>query len=173
MTLVNSWLRRQRRRPGQTWEDRQALSGVFAFRLDPRRWAIKGVSKAHLGVLRLSRGRLLRSVAGMPVLVLTTTGRRSAKERVTPLTFFRDGSDLVVIASNGGADRHPDWYANLQLTPQAVIEIGTDKLAVTARTASAEERARLWVRITATFGLYARYQDRTTREIPVVILTPD
>jgi deazaflavin-dependent oxidoreductase (nitroreductase family) len=109
----------------------------------------------------------------MPVLVLTTTGCRSAREHATPLTFFRDGSDVVVIASNGGADRHPDWFLNLRLTPQAVIEIGAEKLEVRARTASAEERARLWVTITATFGLYARYQDRTTREIPVVILTPD
>ena len=109
----------------------------------------------------------------MPVLVLTTTGRRTGRERVTPLTFFRDGSDLVVIASNGGADRPPEWYLNLQRTPQALIEIGTNKLTVTARTGSAEERARLWVGITTTFGLYARYQDRTTRKIPVVILTPD
>jgi deazaflavin-dependent oxidoreductase (nitroreductase family) len=109
----------------------------------------------------------------MPVLLLTTTGRRSGKARTTPLTFFRDGADLVVIASNGGADRPPDWSLNLQRTPRAVVAIGTDELTVQARTASAEERARLWVGITATYSGYARYQKQTVRQIPVLILMPD
>jgi deazaflavin-dependent oxidoreductase (nitroreductase family) len=108
----------------------------------------------------------------MPVLVLTTTGRRSGKRRVTPLTFFREGDDLLVIASNGGADRPPDWFLNLRQNPRAVIEIGADEIAVTARTASGEERERLWSTITGTVGLYAKYQDRTTREIPIVVLRP-
>jgi deazaflavin-dependent oxidoreductase (nitroreductase family) len=109
----------------------------------------------------------------MPVLLLTTVGRRSGKARTTPLTFLPDGPDLVVIASNGGADRPPDWARNLQQTPRAVVEIGTDKLVVTARAASAHERERLWVVITATYAGYARYQERTTRQIPVVLLTPE
>ena len=143
---------------------------VARFRL--RRWTIRGLSRAHLTVYRATRGRVLGSVAGMPVLLLTTTGRRSGKARTTPLTFFRDGSDLVVIASNGGADRPPDWSLNLQQTPRAVAEIGTDKLVVTARPASEQERLRLWVVVTATYAGYARYQERTTRRIPVVLLTP-
>ena len=138
-----------------------------------RRWAIRFLSKAHLAAYRLSRGRVLGSVAGMPVLLLTTTGRRSGKARTTPLTFFRDANDLVVIASNGGADRPPDWSLNLQQAPRAVVEIGTDKVAVTARRASEHERERLWVVITATYAGYARYQDRTARRIPVVLLTPE
>ena len=109
----------------------------------------------------------------MPVLLLTTTGRRSGKARTTPLTFFREAADLVVVASNGGADRPPDWSLNLLQNPRAVVEIGTGKLTVTARTASAEERERLWVGITATYSGYAGYQKKTTRQIPVVILTPD
>jgi deazaflavin-dependent oxidoreductase (nitroreductase family) len=109
----------------------------------------------------------------MPVLLLTTTGRRSGKARTTPLTYFRDGPDLVVIASNGGADRPPDWSLNLQQTPRAVVEIGTDKLVVTARRASEQDRERLWVVITATYAGYARYQERTMRRIPVVLLTPE
>jgi deazaflavin-dependent oxidoreductase (nitroreductase family) len=147
--------------------------GRPAIRLLLRRWTIKGLSKAHLLVLRSSRGRVLARVAGMPVLVLTTTGRRSGKERVTPLTFFRDGARLVVIASNGGADRHPDWFLNLEQNPHTRARIGTDEMAVTARAATADERERLWAMITATFSPYARYQERTAREIPVVILTPD
>jgi deazaflavin-dependent oxidoreductase (nitroreductase family) len=109
----------------------------------------------------------------MPVLLLTTTGRRSGKARSTPLTFFRDGTDLVVIASNGGADRPPDWSLNLQHTPRAVVEIGTDKLVASARPASEQERERLRVVITATYTGYARYQERTERRIPVVPLTPE
>ena len=136
-----------------------------------RRWAIRFLSRAHLAAYRLSRGRVLGSVAGMPVLLLTTTGRRSGKARTTPLTFFRDATDLVVVASNGGADRPPDWSLNLQQTPRAVVEIGADKLAVTARTPSHQERERLWIVITATYAGYARYQERTARLIPVVLLT--
>jgi deazaflavin-dependent oxidoreductase (nitroreductase family) len=109
----------------------------------------------------------------MPVLLLTTAGRRSGRARTTPLTFLRDGNDLVVIASNGGADRPPDWSLNLQQTPRAVAEIGTDKLVVTARPASEQERERLWVVITATYAGYAGYQERTKRRIPVVLLTPE
>ena len=109
----------------------------------------------------------------MPVLLLTTTGRRSGKARTTPLTFFRDATELVVIASNGGADRSPDWSLNLQQTPRAIVELGTDRLVVTARSASEQERERLWVVVTATYAGYARYQERTTRRIPVVLLTPE
>jgi deazaflavin-dependent oxidoreductase (nitroreductase family) len=108
----------------------------------------------------------------MPVLLLTTTGRRSGKARTTPLTFFRDGANLVVIASNGGADRPPDWSLNLQQNPRAVVELGANKLTVRARTASVEERERLWAGITATYSGYARYQKKTARQIPVLILTP-
>jgi deazaflavin-dependent oxidoreductase (nitroreductase family) len=109
----------------------------------------------------------------MPVLLLTTTGRRSGKRRVTPLTFFEDGADLVVVASNGGSDRAPGWFLNLQQDPRAAIAIETHEQAVTARTASGDERERLWAGITASFALYAKYQTRTTRQIPVVILTPE
>ena len=133
-----------------------------------RRWAIRFLSRAHLAAYRLSSGRVLGSVAGMPVLLLTTTGRRSGKARTTPLTFFRDATDLVVVASNGGADRPPDWSLNLQQTPRAVVEIGADKLAVTARTASHQERERLWIVITATYAGYARYQERTTRPLSLI-----
>jgi deazaflavin-dependent oxidoreductase (nitroreductase family) len=146
---------------------------VSAVRLRLRRWAIRALSKAHLAVHRVTRGRVLGSLAGMPVLLLTTTGRRSGKARTTPLTFFRDGPDLVVIGSNGGADRPPDWSLNLEQTPRAVVQIGTDKLVVTGRPASGQRRERLWDVITATYAGYARYQERTTRRIPVVLLTPE
>ena len=78
-----------------------------------------------------------------------------------------------MIASNGGADRPPDWCLNLRQTSRAVVEIGTDRLVVAARPASEQERERLWAMITSTYAGYARYQERTTRRIPVVLLTPE
>src|SRR5512132_556096 len=149
-------------------DDARRVRGSLRF----RRWALGALSKAHLAVHRMTSGRVLSSVAGMPVLLLPTTGRRSGKARTTPLTFFRDGTNLVVIASNGGADRPPDWSLNLQQTPRAVVKIGADELTVQARTASPEERERLWVGITATYSGYARYQEKTARQIPVLILAP-
>lgn len=136
-----------------------------------RRAAITTMSRTHLALYRASRGRVLGSVAGMPVLLLTTTGRRSRKPRTTPLTFFRHGDELVVIGSNGGADRAPDWLLNLREHPRAVVTIGDARLPVTAATAAPEQRERLWPWITATHAGYAAYQERTTRQIPVVLLT--
>jgi len=109
---------------------------------------------------------------GSTVLLLTTTGRRSGKPRTTPLTFFRCGSKLVVVASNGGADRAPAWSLNLRQEPAAGVRIGSERLAVQAREASAEERERLWPTIVGTYAGYGRYEQRTTRRIPLFILTP-
>ena len=149
-----------------------APGAAVMLRVSMRRLLLKGLSRTHVLVHRLSRGRLLGRVAGMPVLLLTTTGRRSGKARTTPLTYFRDGVDLVVVASNGGADRAPDWSLNLGENPRAIVAIGAATMAVTARTASAEERDRLWPGITATYAGYASYQEKTARRIPVVLLTP-
>jgi deazaflavin-dependent oxidoreductase (nitroreductase family) len=144
-----------------------------AVRSSLRRSKIHALSRTHLLVHRLSGGRVLGRVAGMPVLLLTTTGRRSGRARTTPLTYFHDGPDLVVVASNGGADRSPGWSLNLRSNPLAVVRLGTARLTVRARTASPDERARLWPAITAGYPGYARYQERTARRIPLVILTRD
>jgi len=130
------------------------------------------MARTHLLLQRLSRGRLLNEVAGMSVLLLTTTGRKTGKPRTTPLTFFRDGDDYVVIGSNGGNERAPQWWLNLQADPRASIRIGASELNVTASLAPPEQRDRLWTEITATFAGYAKYERMTTREIPVVLLSP-
>lgn len=148
------------------------LGATTSFRMRLRRNAIRAIGRAHLAVYRATRGRLLGSVAGMPVLLLTTTGRRSGGLRTTPLTFFRDGSDLVVIASNGGDDRPPAWLLNLEQDSRATVQIGADRALVTAATAPEPVRARLWPEITATYEGYAAYQSRTSRRIPVVLLSP-
>ena len=128
------------------------------------------MGRSHRAVYRLSRGRLLGRVAGMPVLLLTTTGRRSGQARTTPLTYFEDGEELVIVASNGGEDTAPAWWLNLCGHPEATITIGTHSHAVTARAATDDEHARLWPVITATHAGYAAYARRTARPIPVVLL---
>ena len=89
-----------------------------------RRVLIRAMSRTHGGVYRASRGRLLGRLAGMPVLLLTTTGRESGKSRTATLTYFRDGADLVVIGSFGGSDLPPAWWLNLQRDPRARVQIG-------------------------------------------------
>lgn len=137
-----------------------------------RRAGIRALGIAHRTVLRASGGRLLASAAGMPVLLLTTTGVRTGKQRTTPLTFIRDGDRLVVVASYGGSDRSPGWWLNLQRNPQAVVTVAGVEVAVTARAASREERERLWPKVTSTYSGYARYERRTVRELAVILLTP-
>jgi deazaflavin-dependent oxidoreductase (nitroreductase family) len=107
------------------------------------------------------------------ILLLTTTGRKSGRKRTAPLLYLKDGEDFVVIGSNGGDDRHPGWWVNLKADPHGRVQVGWAKTNVTARRATPKEKARLWPRITAVYPDYDVYVQRTTREIPVVILTPD
>ena len=132
--------------------------------------AIRAMGRSHRVLYRLSRGRVLGRVAGMPVLLLTTTGRRSGRARTTPLTYFELGDDLVVVASNGGEDSAPGWWRNLCDEPQATVTRGTRTESVVARPATDEEHAALWPLITATHPGYAEYARRTSRPIPVVVL---
>ena len=138
-----------------------------------RRFLIRAMSRTHGGVYRASGGRLLGRVIGMPVLLLTTTGRRSGKPRTAALTYFSDGTVLVVIGSFGGWDLPPAWWLNLQDDPRATVLIGGTTLRVRARAATAEEHDRLWPLVSTTHPGYARYQERTARLIPVVMLTPE
>jgi deazaflavin-dependent oxidoreductase (nitroreductase family) len=138
-----------------------------------RRFLIRAMSRTHGGVYRASGGRLLGRVAGMPVLLLTTTGRESGRPRTATLTYFRDGGDLVVIGSFGGSDLPPAWWLNLQRDPRGSVLIGGTTSRVTARAATGDEHDRLWPLVTETYPGYARYQTRTARPIPIVLLTPD
>jgi len=147
-------------------------AALVSGRLSFRGRAIRTLGRAHLLVQRASGGRLLSRVAGMPVLLLTTTGRKTGKPRTTPLTYFRDGDDYVVIASNGGEDAPPRWWLNLQADPRASVRLDGRTVSVVAREAPPDVRERLWPQITATYAGYARYERRTSRRIPVVLLTP-
>lgn len=107
---------------------------------------------------------------GYDTLLITTRGRRTGTLRRTALIYGRDGDRYLLVASNGGAARHPAWYLNLCANPQVEVQVGAEKFRATARTATAEERPRLWQVMTKVFPTYARYQKETDREIPVVIV---
>ena len=109
---------------------------------------------------------------GVPTLLLTTTGRRSGASHTTPLIYARDGDDYLVVASMGGAPQHPSWYLNITANPDAEIQVKGDVIPVRARTASDEEKPRLWKVVTAQWPNYDVYQTRTDRVIPLVVLTP-
>jgi deazaflavin-dependent oxidoreductase (nitroreductase family) len=137
------------------------------------RKGLKLVSSLHVALFRASGGRIGGRLRGnLPVLLLTTTGRKSGKQRTTPLLYVRDGEQYVIVASVGGAPKHPAWHLNLQNNPAATIQIGTRRIAVSAKTATPDERTRLWSLVTAMYPGYDAYQAKTSREIPVVVLTP-
>ena len=127
----------------------------------------------HRVVFNVSKGRIFGKAFGMPLIELVTTGRRSGKERSTMLSVpIVDGDRLVVVASFGGDDRHPAWYLNLRANPEVRATIAGSTRTLLARIATEEERVALWPRIISVFEGYARYQKRTDRQIPVVILEP-
>lgn len=107
---------------------------------------------------------------GVFTLLLTTRGRRSGKLRRTALIYGRDGDAYLVVASQGGAPRHPAWYLNLLADPLAQVQVGAETFAVRARTATPEEKSRMWRTMTAVWPAYDEYQTKTDREIPVVVL---
>jgi deazaflavin-dependent oxidoreductase (nitroreductase family) len=132
---------------------------------------VRVLSAVHRELYSASGGRVGRRIAGMPVLLLTTVGRRSGKRRTVPLTYFEDDGALVLVASYGGRPRNPDWFENLMAAGEGEVAIGRDRCRLSARRATAEERARLWPRIVATYDGYAKYQAKAPREIPLAVLT--
>ena len=135
--------------------------------------AARIVTGFHRAVFRVSNGRLANSGYGMPVLELTTTGRKTGKRRTTMLTSpIQDGANVVVVASYGGDDRHPTWFLNLRDDPNVEITMNGRTRPMRARAASPEEKAELWPRVVAAYKGYGQYQQRTDRDIPLVILEP-
>ena len=132
----------------------------------------KLVPQAHVALYR-GTGGLVGGWMLAPVLLLTATGRKSGEQRTTPLTFMPHGRDFVVIASFGGAPRHPAWWFNLMADPLAQVELGILRFRVRAREADGDERELLWGRLTTWMPMYAAYQRRTDRRIPVVVLARD
>jgi deazaflavin-dependent oxidoreductase (nitroreductase family) len=107
---------------------------------------------------------------GVPTLVLTTTGRKSGQDRKFALIYQEVDGEYVIVASKGGAPKHPGWYLNLLANPEVKVQVKADKFPAKARTADAEERAKLWPVMTKVWPDYDEYQKKTDREIPVVVL---
>ncbi len=138
-----------------------------------RRRLIRTLWGFHRWLYRATGGRLGGRIVGMPVLVLTTTGRRTGRRHATSLTFLLHGTSFVVIGSNGGAPKHPDWVLNLRADPHAVVQVRDLRIGVRARETTGAERSQLWNRAIQSYSGYAAYQSRTTRTISVVVLEPE
>ncbi|HXK23574.1 MAG TPA: nitroreductase family deazaflavin-dependent oxidoreductase [Myxococcota bacterium] len=135
--------------------------------------AVRAMSAVNTWLFRLSGGRLgSRFLRGAPVLLLTTTGAKSGAQRTTPLIYLADGPRMVLVASKGGMSHSPAWYHNLMANPECEVQIGSRATRMLARRASAEEKSALWPKLLAIYRDYDDYQARTTRDIPVLILTP-
>ena len=132
----------------------------------------KTFTAIHRGIYTLSGGRLMSSFDTMPILMLTTTGRKSGKSRTTPLMYIDQDGGYVVVGSAAGRDQHPAWYLNLAAAPEATVRVGTQTTSVRARMAEGEERDRLFTAFAETAQRYAGYQAKTERQIPVVVLEP-
>lgn len=135
--------------------------------------AVKLMSRSNVWLFRASGGRLgNRFFGGAPVLLFTSIGRRSGKPRTAPLIYLADGDNVVLVASKAGMSRHPVWYLNLVANPEVEVQIGSEVRKLRARTASDEEKTKLWPRLNAVYSSYDDYQARTDRKIPVVICEP-
>jgi deazaflavin-dependent oxidoreductase (nitroreductase family) len=119
---------------------------------------------------RANAGKLSGPFEGADMLLLHSRGARTGLERVNPVAYQRVGDDLAVFASKAGADTNPDWYHNLLANPETTVEVGTDTVAVRARVAEGEERDRIWARQKELMPGFADYEQKTTRQIPVVVL---
>jgi deazaflavin-dependent oxidoreductase (nitroreductase family) len=126
----------------------------------------------HTFIYSSTNGAIGGRMMNCPVLLLTTKGRKTNKQRTVPLLYLADGDNVVLVASNGGATKHPTWWLNLQSNPEAQIQVRGIKQRVRAERGSAEEKRRLWPLLTEMYPGYKRYQEITNRDIPVVILRP-
>jgi len=140
----------------------------------PTDLTLKTMNTIHRAVLKLSAGKIGWRAGGMPVLELTTTGRKSGEPRAVMLTSpIQENDAIVIVASRGGDDHHPAWYLNLRDDPDVEVAFaGKPKQPMRARLATPEERGSLWPRVAATYKGYRNYQTKTDREIPLVLLEP-
>jgi len=140
----------------------------------PSDFALKTMNTIHKIVLKASFGKLGWEAGSMPVLELTTTGRKTGQQRTLMLTSpLQEGDTIIVVASRGGDDQHPAWFLNLQANPDVQVAYkGGARKPMKAHVATAEERAELWPKVIANQKRYADYQTKTEREIPLVLLSP-
>lgn len=132
---------------------------------------IKEHNRQLIEEFRANRNQIGGPFEKRPLLLLTTTGKRSGKHHTTPMMYIPDSDRLLVVASNAGAPSHPDWYRNLVAHPHVVVEVGKETFDTTAVVAEGEERERLWTRIVELYPFFTEHQAKVTRQIPVVVLS--
>ena len=128
-------------------------------------------NRAVIEEFRAHGGKVGGPFEGAPILLLTSTGAKSGERRTTPVAYLPDGERMVIFASKAGAPTHPAWYHNLLADPSATVEVGTETFEVDARVSTGEERDRLFNRQAGIYPQFAEYEQKTTRQIPVVALT--
>ena len=141
--------------------------------LADRTWPVtRRLMAGHTAIYKASGGSIGHTAPGLPtMLLLEHVGAKSGTRRTAPLLYFRDGDDLVLVASKGGFPKHPAWFHNLKANPETMVQVGREKRAVRARVATEEERSRLWPKAVESYGGYRGYQERSKgRTIPLVIL---
>ena len=140
--------------------------------LADRNWPVLSkFAAAHTALYRASGGCIGQRIPGAPpMLLLDHLGARTGTPRTTPLAYVSDGDDLVLIASKGGHPKHPAWFHNLKAKPDTTVQVGSELRRVRTRIADPDERARLWPEIVSRYSNFGTYQQRTDREIPLVIL---
>jgi deazaflavin-dependent oxidoreductase (nitroreductase family) len=139
-----------------------------------RMWPVlRRLMGGHAVIYRATAGVIGHRFPGLPpMLLLDHVGAKSKVKRTTPLVYIPDGDDLVLVASKGGYPKHPAWFHNLRAHPDITVQVGSKRRPVRARVATAEERKRLWPKAVAAYSGYSGYQERTDREIPLVVLEP-
>jgi deazaflavin-dependent oxidoreductase (nitroreductase family) len=133
---------------------------------------LRALGRVNVPIYRLTRGRLLGKIGKAPVLLLTSTGRRSGEPRTTPVLYLEDDGRYVVIGSNAGNASTPAWAHNLKANPTAEVQVGSRRIAVHARVAEGHERAALWRKANEQYGGFEDYEARTSRDISVFVLEP-
>src|SRR5687767_14142424 len=156
------------------WEADIVATGFDLRQVGDRMWPVlRQLMKGHTLVYRATHGLVGHRFPGAPpTLLLDHVGAKSGKTRTSPVSYMRDGENFVLVASKGGHPRNPAWYHNLRANPDTTVQVGAQQVAVRARVATKAERTRLWPRVVDLYGGYRDYQERTEREIPLVILEP-
>ena len=138
---------------------------------------LKAFFQAHATLYEVSDGRVGAWIGpphfGQAALLLSVTGRKSGQTRTTPLVYFEDGGNYIVVGSDGASRRDPQWWKNLKENPQATVRVGREKFRARASLAAGAERERLWQIAVSVNPMWARYQTQTERTLPVVVLTPE
>ncbi len=136
------------------------------------KWVLKRANGLHVALYRMSGGTFANKIANLPILLIMTSGRKSGKSYTNPVVYIKDGQDYLVSAMAGGADTDPGWYRNLKARPNAQIEVGDTAFSVQATSAQREERTRLYGKFKAASSNFVKYEQSTSRVLPVIRLTP-